>query len=131
MSEITIAQPLSGEEVVEAILDRIRVSLYKDCYLNRVSAYESFTADIHIALKAKDCGRIAEVVQDVAVASENPVDEDAALVEADLRLYDQPPNEVRQETGQGIPTLITEHDGQQVIKKIKYSRRPVTEKAEL
>jgi len=53
------------------------------------------------------------------------------LVEADLKLYDQPPNEVRQETGQGIPTLITEHDGQQVIKKIKYSRRPVTDKAEL
>ena len=124
MSEITIVMPLSGEEVVDAICDAIRKSLHQDCYLNRVSAYESFAAKVKIEVRAKDSGRVAEVVKEVAVKSEEPVDEDQALVEADFALYDRPPNEVRQEAGLGIPTLVTDAEGKQDIKKVRYARKP-------
>jgi len=128
MAEETLAQPLSGEEVVEAVLYRVREMLLKDCFLNPVVAYESFEAEIHVKLKLKDCGREPEVRISAKVESETAVSEDAALEEAEAHLYSQPPNQVRMETGQAIPTLVETPEGRREIKKIHYTRGGKTER---
>ena len=118
MNEITIAQPLSGEEVVEAILCRVKETLRKDCYLNPNAAYEAFTADIRVEVRLKDCGRMPEVNSRIRVASEKPVDEDAALIAAEAHLGEAPPNQVRMESNQGIPTLVQTAEGKSEVKNV-------------
>lgn len=123
MSETTIAEPLSGEEVVDAICDRVRETLRRDCYLNPASGYEAFSADIQIRVKLKDCGRLPEVAADVHVESEEAVGEDAALLEAEAHLYEAPPNQVRQEAGLAIPTLVEDSQGKREVKRVTYARK--------
>lgn len=123
MSEITIAEPLSGAEVIDSILEKVRETLMRDCYLNPASAYESYSADIHVAVRLKDCGREPVVVSEVHVESETPVDEDAALTESDAQLYDAPPNEVRQDAGLPIPTLVEDSQGRKEVKRVRYGRK--------
>lgn len=125
MSEITIAQPLSGSEVVNRIVEKIRTMLHQDCFLNAYSAYESFEADIKIDLKMLDCGRTPEVHARVIERSETPLSEDFALEHADAHLGAQPPNQVRMESGQPIPTLVNTGDGRPEIRPVRYARRPV------
>jgi hypothetical protein len=126
VSEITIAQPLSGEEIIDSVLDKIRQKLRQDCYLSPMLAYESYEADITVKIKSVDCGRIAEVETHVQESSEHPVNERSenfALDEMDLHLESRPPNQVRQEAGLPIPTLVEGADGKRTIKDVKYQKK--------
>ena len=132
MNEITIASPLSGTEVCNRIVHKVMAMLKQDCFLNEYAAYESFEADIKIVWKCKDIGRIAEGTTHVVERSENavdPSDENFALEMAEARLGEQPPNQVRMESGQAIPTLVDTGDGQKEVRHVKYARK--SEKSEL
>ena len=127
MSEITIAQPLSGTEVVNRILEKVRTMLKQDCFLNEYAAYESFEADINIVWKCHDVGRIAAGTTAVVERSENPIDENNenfALEMAEDSLGVMPPNQVRQDSGQPIPTLVESGDGRREVKHVRYARKP-------
>ena len=126
MSEMTIAQPLSGEEIIESLLDKLRQKLRQDCFLSPMMAYESYEADITIKIKSVDCGRIPESTAEIHEQSENPVDEKSenfALDQMDIHLAAAPPNQVRQETGLPIPTLVEGADGKRDIRNVKYQRK--------
>lgn len=123
--EQTLALPLSGAEVIESVLSKVRRMLQNDCYLSPMTAYEAVAGVIKIELRCRDVGRIAEINASVAI-KEGPVDEltdgdDRFLVEETI--VEQPPNEVRVESEQPVPTLTEGADGRREIKGIKYARK--------
>ncbi len=126
MSEMTIAQPLAGSEVMKRVLHKIEQMLRQDCYLNPMAAYESFEATIRVDIKMVDCGRMPEVHLEVKEHSENPIDENNenfALEMAEASLGAAPPNQVRMDSDQEIPTLVEHGDGSKEVKGVKYRRR--------
>ncbi len=126
MSELTLAQPLSGEEIITSLVEKVRDKLRQDCYLSGTTAYESFEADILIKVRMVDCGRIPEVAVEVHEQSETAInenDENFALNEMDVHLSSAPPNQVRQEAGLPIPTLVEGADGKRTIKDVKYQKK--------
>lgn len=124
MAERVLANPLSGSEIIEAIVDKIRQRLQKDCYLSPNLAYDYFTADVRISLTAHDVGRaaIVEVEQQV---TEGPRPEDAALdaADAEFHINAEAPNVVRVESGQPVPVLTKDSDGHPEIKGVRYSKK--------
>jgi hypothetical protein len=121
--ERTLADPLSGAEILEIIHRKVDEALRGQCHLNPSFAYESFEADIKVSIRLKDLGTPHQSQHHVVVGSEKPVSQDAALEEADAHIYDAPPNEVRQENEIPIPTLVTGADGQRDIKHVKYQKK--------
>lgn len=128
MSEVTVPQTLSGEEVIHVICQKVAGMLKQDCYLSPMMAYESFSGKIHIEIRAKDNGIINEVDQTVPVESDPPLidDEGTNLEMADAILYDRPPNDVRQDAELPIPTLVETQDGRKEIRPVKYGKKIVS-----
>jgi len=113
MPEKTLPAPLSGEEVKAALLDRISQALDKDCFLHPNAAYDSFTGKITLEVTLHDTGREDQInMQESVTAGEPQADAKKATVLIDLEK--QPPNQVRVESGQPVPT--------DTGKKIKYAR---------
>src|SRR6266850_1276926 len=128
MSEETVADPLSGEEVIQAIIDRVTRMLRDDCYLSPMAAYESFEVDIQVSVKMLDIGRTPEVKIRAKVQSEKPVDEtdeDFALNAAEAHMAAMPPNQVRLEAGLPIPTLVEDTQGKRDIRPVRYARKSI------
>lgn len=126
MSERVLANPLSGLEVRTAILDKIGRCLERDCHLSANLAYGFFEAKVTIRLTVHDIGRVEEVNVDVnASAGEIPENPDEYLDQADaeLNIEAESPNEVRVDTGQEVPILTRDADGNQTIKGIRYARK--------
>lgn len=107
MSEHTVAMPLSGEEVVEAMTYELKRRLYRDCHLNPALAYASFEATISGSLRLKDNGREEAIVFDIVLA-------------------DRPPNVVRQASDQPIPTLVEDSAGKKELKSMRYAKAQTT-----
>jgi hypothetical protein len=126
MAERVLANPLSGLEVRTAILDKIGRCLERDCHLSVNLAYQFFEAHVTISLKVHDIGRVETVNADVTAKDgeipENP-DEFLDQADAELDIEAQSPNEVRVETGQEVPVLTRDADGNQTIKGIRYARK--------
>ena len=113
MAEKTISLPLSGLEIKTAIHDMIDQALNRDCFLNDSAAYDFMEGKITIDLKLNDMGREDEVKITVeAKGGDEPDNCEGTTVE--IPVQKQPPNEVRIESGQDVPT----ESGQ----KIKYAR---------
>ena len=123
MPERVLANPLSGEEIRKAILDKISQRLERDCYLSPNLAYDFYECRVSISLTAHDVGRAAEVkVEETITEGTRP--EDAALEAADseFEIDRQSPNEVRVESGQPVPVLTRDGKGKPEIKGVKYAR---------
>lgn len=113
MTDPTVPLPLSGEEIKVAILDKVSQALDRDCFLHPASAYDFFEGKVSIRLVLHDLGRedIVNVVGGATAGTEVP---EAGAHVTSIDIEKQPPNQVRVETGQGVPT--------QSGKKIKYAR---------
>jgi len=120
MPERTIPLQLSGEEVRLAILDKIDQALQKDCYMNPLGAFDFFSGKITIELRLNDMGREDVVKMNVSASQGTPPAEEPEAVKVEIKIDPQPPNAVRVETGQAVPTA----SGQ----RIKYARK-LAEKA--
>jgi hypothetical protein len=131
MAERVLANPLSGSEVMEAVLDKIRTKLQSDCYLSPNVAYDYFTCNVKLSLRAHDVGRTAEVEVDETITAGESNPEHAALeaADAEFQIEAAPPNEVRVETGQPVPVLTRDSDGKPEVKHIKYSRKQLEKAA--
>jgi hypothetical protein len=114
MAEKTVADPLSGAEVKAAILDRIKTALDHDCFLHDSASYDFFTGTVKISLSCHDGGFENKVELTAAAAQGDPV-VPATEANVEIDLEKAPPNQVRVETGQPVPTASG--------KKIKYSRK--------
>jgi|SRR5208337_624396 len=121
MTEKTIPLPLSGEEIKVAICDKVRQVLDGDCFLNESTAYDWFDGKVTIELCCNDMGREERVKRTVtATSGDKPMDHPLNVNKVELDLKKAPPNAVRIETGQGVPT--------ESGNRIKYART-VAEKA--
>lgn len=126
--ERVLANPLSGEEIVRAVGDKVMNALRRDCYLTPNLAYDWYEADVKISVRAHDVGRLAEVVKEVHdEQGQAPEGEDSALDVADAEFHVDaaPPNEVRVETGQDVPVLTKNADGKPEVKGVRYARSRV------
>lgn len=125
MSETTVVEPLSGEEIMTTVQEAVKRALIRDCHMNPVFAYQGASIDVYIKARLNDCGRVVEIEENVHVDAPQPADEDALLLEAEEHLYDStPPNQVRQEAGLPIPTLVEDSEGRKEVKRVKYARKP-------
>ena len=131
MPERVLANPLSGSEVMEAVIDKIRRKLQSDCFLSPNTSYDYFTCDVKLNLRAHDVGRTAEVNVEQTVTQGEPNPEYAALeaAEAEFQIEAAPPNEVRVDTGQPVPVLTKDAEGKPDVKHIKYSRKQLEKAA--
>ncbi len=124
-----IPEPLSGPEVIEAVAYRaneiIREVLRRDCFLSANSAYEAFECKIMVHIKARDCGRVVEVKQDMAVGDGIIKDTDVNVVqeESGAMFSEAPPNVVRAETEQPVPVMTADSTGNLERKTVKYKKR--------
>jgi hypothetical protein len=122
MPEVMKPLPLTGTEVQEAILFKIAESMSKSCHLSETNAYTSFRADIKVNIQLGDYGRETPDNHIAVAQSEEPLAGNIVVDAVDLQIAEQPPNQVRIETGQDVP-VETVVDGKKVIKRVKYQAR--------
>jgi hypothetical protein len=125
-NEVSVPEPLSGTEVIEAIVYKVREQLRRDCFLSPNSAYEYFSGRIRIEIQAIDCGRQADVQTEVNVSlgplpgdNSDPVEETSS----DEDIPADPPNVVRRETQQSVPVVTTDSSGKAEVKRVNYQRQ--------
>lgn len=128
----TLALPLSGEEVIEAIVSKVRDRLRLDCYLNSTCAYEAFSAEIAVKLKLNDSGRESLVDQLIKSSAGNLLETSTDETDDSFLIDEAAPNEVRVDTNQPVPMLTTDAQGKPEIKRVSYRRpqraRPIAPK---
>lgn len=123
-SEKSIPLPLTGDEVKEGAIAKVRECLDKSCHLASGNAYTSCRFEITVKMTLFDYGR--EVRNNEIVTGEIdsgiPQEGAALAVEETLTVEPMPPNQFRQETEQAIP-VQTVVDGQKKIRHLKYQPR--------
>lgn len=130
MAEKTLDKPLSGDEIIEAIIHDIRSTMQRDCRIAKHMAYGYFSAKAHIEITLNDHGSgETHSKHDVEVSDGKPAPDETDPItdEVNIEIEPAPPNEVRQRTKQGVPVLSQE-DGRLVERRVKY-REPRTAKA--
>ena len=115
-------QPLSGQEVQEAILYKVAESLSKTCHLHPDNAYAKFRADISIRLVLSDFGREQKDNHEVSAGEDTGLEGVEHQVDASVVMEPQAPNAVRVETNQDVP-VSTVVDGKTVTRKVRYAAR--------
>jgi hypothetical protein len=131
-NEVSVAEPLSGSEIVESVCARVREQLRRDCFLSPNSAYEYFTGEIHIKIKAIDVGREADVEKTVVVTLGTVPAVDDPRVSAEHSEEEIPraaPNVVRREAGLSVPVQTEDGTGKVESRRVKYAK-PGEEKAQ-
>lgn len=121
MQERTVPLPLSGAEVREALLDKIGSALDRDCFLHPAASYDYFLGKISIDLTLHDAGQEMPIKTEVIATRGTPV-EGSETSKVEVLLEEQPPNQVRVETGQRVPT--------DTGKRILYSRKTAGKEAQ-
>jgi hypothetical protein len=132
MPETVLPLALSGAEIKKAAHDKLD-QLMRGCHLNDNLAYpDGAWFKISFQFKGKDLGR--EAVQDAEGESAIKKDGDkivgtdpeeyAALeaTEKSLEMNATDPTSARIETGQPVPTRITDKQGRDTIGSVKYRR---------
>ena len=127
-SEKSIPLALSGEEIQEAVLYKVRECMGKSCHLASGNAYTSVRFEVTVKMTMFDYGR--EVRNNEIVTGEIdsgiPQEGAALAVEETLAVEPMPPNQLRQETDQAVP-VQTVVDGKKKIRHLKYAPRKAKE----
>src|SRR5208282_349286 len=123
-SEKFIPLPLTGEEIQEAVVFKLRECMQKNCHLSFGNAYTSAKIEIKISMTLFDYGREVRnnEIATVELDSELPNESAAQEVTGELTIDPMPPNILRQEVDLPVPkeSVI---DGKKVIKYLKYAPR--------
>ena len=120
-SEKSIPLPLTGEEIQEAVVFKLRECMQKNCHLSLGNAYTSAKIDIKISMTLFDYGREVrnnEIAQ-VHLDSELPNESAAQEVTGELITDPMPPNLLRQEVDLPVP-VESVIDGKKVTKHLKH-----------
>lgn len=128
---------LSGAEIKKALQDKIAQLLNRDCRLNDNLAYgDGFYAKFSIELKYKDLGteNVTEIQHEMAMKADLK-GEDKVIVPDDPREYEslnaveaqfeanmKDPTAARIETGQEVPVRVTDGQGRDDVRSVKYGR---------
>jgi hypothetical protein len=132
-SEKSIPLPLTGEEVQEAVVAKLRECMQKNCHLSLGNAYTAAKIEVSVKMVLYDYGREIRNNEAASVDIETGVPNDAEPVTSegtvqfgDKSLADpEKPmsvNEFRVESEQPVP-VQTVADGKKVTKHLKYAPR--------
>lgn len=128
MPEEMVVRPLTGTEVQEAVIHKIRESMAKTCHLLSTNGYTAFRAEIEIHLTLSDYGE-NRFDNHKIIAQEGtlpPVEDPSTQqYEIEVTMEPAPPNQVLIESGQKVDVQTTE-DGKKVIKSFRYTPRKTT-----
>lgn len=122
MPEEMVVRPLTGAEVQEAVMHKIRESMSKTCNLRPDDAYTSFRAEITIRLTLSDYGREVPDNHHVVAQQNTGLPGEAQEFFEKILMDPMPPNQVRIESDQKVPVEVTE-DGKKVTKHVRYAPR--------
>lgn len=124
MAEKVLNTQLSGEEVIEAIADSVKVHLRKMGYPLRANdAFDKFSAKVSIEAQLWDIGQANPVVATVSAVQGQATGEADGELRTEFEIPVLSPNELRQATGQEIPILTQDQEGHKVVKGVKYTRK--------
>ena len=128
-AERTLAKPLSGAEILEAMVTKIRHALSRDCFLSPHLAYASYSFQADIRFQFQHTGTAIKESQ-VHVTGQGGEVTTAEMESIDIHVSDEPkpPNEVRVETGQGVPTQVVKPQGGVEEKKVRYDVKNLPKK---
>lgn len=123
-SEKTVVLALSGEEIQEAVLFKLRECMQKNCHLSLTNAYTSAKVDISVKMVLFDYGREVRnnEVSKVELDSGLPHENEPETIDASISLEPMPPNQLRVETDQAVP-VVTTTEGKKQVKRLKYAPR--------
>lgn len=125
MPEEVILRPLTGMEVQEAVIHKIRESFGKTCHLLATNGYTSFRAEIEIHLTLSDYGdQRFDNHKVIAQQGTLPPIEDPSRhdYEVAVTMEPKPPNQVLFETEQAVDVKRVV-DGRPVIQQVRYTPR--------
>lgn len=136
MEQDDYVEGLTGEEIINDILDQVERKLRGDCNLRDTDAYTGGyegTIDVRLKLRGLDTAEVNRTVivgapaTALADATGTPTGE-TRLVETSVETHLDIPleprlNLVRERSGQGVPTLGKDEEGNTVIKKRRYVRK--------
>ena len=123
---------LTGEEIINDLLDQVAEKLRGDCNLREMDAYTGGydgSVKVHLNLRGLDTAVVKIDVPVSAPASEDfPTDGDSPIVDteidADVEIALEPHlNVVRERSGQDVPTLGKDEEGAVVVKKRHYAKK--------
>lgn len=101
--EIThkIGSGVETADAIAAIKGQVGSVLRRDCYLNKTTNWRAIRIKINVELRIEE---------------EDPI-------ETQLVVENQPPNMLRVETGQKVPTEVTGKDGRKKVVGVEYDRK--------
>ena len=114
---------LTGEEIINDVLDLIQAKLRGDCNLRETDAYMG-GYDGKITIRLNLHGLDTEKIEtEIKIAA--PVDDpEQKTVDAEVAIPLEPRlNVVRERSGQDVPTLAKDDEGRVVVKKRHYARK--------
>jgi hypothetical protein len=122
MQERVINRALSGEEIRTAILKETSDLMAKDCRLASHVAYGAFSYELSIKIKFQDAGSNVQGTN-IQAAGTTVFDPELPVEELTIAasVAERAPNEVRVQTGQGVPVLAKGPGGRVEEKKITYA----------
>jgi hypothetical protein len=123
-SEKSVPLPLTGEEIQEAVVFKLRECMQKTCHLHPGNAYTSAKIEVSVKMTLFDYGREVRnnELATVEIDSGLPQEGEPETVEGEIKLDPMPPNVLRQETDQAVP-VATVVDGKKKIRYLKYAPR--------
>lgn len=125
---------LTGEEIINDVLDQTDSKLRGDCNLRGSDSYPGGYdgwVDVHLNLRGLDLAQVKTkvIVGAPAGADFSALDKDAVketVVDAHVEIpLETRLNAVRERSGQDVPTLAKNEEGTVVVKKRHYARRQV------
>lgn len=125
MDETTIAKPLSGPEIIEAIKYKIGENLSKNCLLAGHSAYAAFSFDATVKINFVNPTSMVKEALGFAKGSDGEVQEVTDSLDEVVDIHEDavPPNQVRRDTGQGVPVRVKTPQGGIEDKKLIYAKK--------
>lgn len=119
--EQTLNTGLNGEEIRIAVLDKVGLTLQRDCYLSKNFTYRGVKVNVVVEIQLEDVGGDKEVKREI-IHSVGEVGPDAELIRAETGIENEPPNQTRIETGQPVPVLSKDASGKVTEKSVQYAR---------
>ena len=119
---------LTGEEIINDVLEQVAAKLRNNCDLRETDAYTGGyegTVDIHLKIHGFDLAEVKTSIQVSAPAVAQQLGEiKETAIEAHVDIPVEPHlNLVRERSGQDIPSLGKDENGQIVIKKRHYAKK--------
>ena len=125
---------LTGEEIINDVLDQTESKLRGDCNLRGSDAYPGGYdgwVEVHLNLRGLDLAQVktkiivgAPAGADFSALDKDAVKETLVDVHVDIPLETRL-NAVRERSGQDVPTLTKDDEGKIVVKKRHYTKRTV------